>query len=1042
MKIYQPMLFVGLGGTGCRVGGELERRLREELCGPDGMRLLGLMQGKNFLPYQLPQCVQFVYADLSEDEFGRLEQRVVPDPMYLPAAERTMHRVTDLIPQLDTYPEVARSLRMSAKTYVDGWLPPAQGEPRIGPLARGAGQLPTVGRAALFETFRGGLAPVQDSLLKAIGEINNSSGELRLLGGEQSDSCDVFVAFSVAGGTGGGMFYDYLHLIGDALARENRRARIFPLVLMPSAFEDGLGGGRSARLNAGRALLDLFRLVDDQNAQAAGTDLDRQGIHGTLAVSYPGREEIRLRASTVQTAFLFSRGAGVRRDDLHRSVVSLVLTMIGTEFGVSSDGTRSTNYMSFADSFINSAVERELPAITGIGNRGVSTSSVASMTIPVDDLADIASSRMLAEAVKELSEPPPGRAENNVDLIDRFFTDANLDPLRLRAPLTITEPRPVRGAPAILGALNTRARTMESRLTTLSQQLVQEVPVLAERFDTEKACRLLLANADIFQLRRVVLGHPQLAGQVNQLGFKKIVELRQSEPPPPEGLALTAPAPANIRNRWIFIKAKWADKEVRESLGRQDKWYDWRAKREWHEAWRDQSGRWEIKLRALERQVNALTGAFLDHARADGARFTTRSKELFEARVGVSYLLPRQGELDGFYRSVVRRFIDVYVVEKGLAPTATVGDVVTEALRDNGWRDAYETSIDNRRGPESAVAHVRDQLKAEVKRIFAHSDIERRPLLPALGDLLETAAGRASESVDEDDVVQFREKLAGLVPVGFAPGGTGRLKILFSYPSSTRDEQLENFLRQEVYLPKGVDTIVDFRPIAAESIAVVMFRSSMGLTEVPEVREVLRHWSDALRNERAEDFLRWRQRSGYQFGYLATTAEHRVKILHHLLSAVWNGQVSATPDLADPESVQVHLNGSGVSMRLKLDAYRDLSGWADVLKAYEDWVLADDEQVRRDFCAQLITTLPNNLTGRPDAPKPLFQQLVELRDKEAEKAERMLDRPSEAGRRRLMSILEFWNETFPAALSMPFHGVDAPVEESLADLYASFRAQP
>ena len=36
MKLYQPVLFVGLGGTGCDIGAEFERRLREEICGPDG----------------------------------------------------------------------------------------------------------------------------------------------------------------------------------------------------------------------------------------------------------------------------------------------------------------------------------------------------------------------------------------------------------------------------------------------------------------------------------------------------------------------------------------------------------------------------------------------------------------------------------------------------------------------------------------------------------------------------------------------------------------------------------------------------------------------------------------------------------------------------------------------------------------------------------------------------------------------------------------------------------------------------------------------
>ena len=56
---------------------------------------------------------------------------------------------------------------------------------------------------------------------------------------------DVFVAFSVAGGTGAGIFYDYLHLIADTLARNgDLRVKVYPLVLMPSAFPEGLGGGR------------------------------------------------------------------------------------------------------------------------------------------------------------------------------------------------------------------------------------------------------------------------------------------------------------------------------------------------------------------------------------------------------------------------------------------------------------------------------------------------------------------------------------------------------------------------------------------------------------------------------------------------------------------------------------------------------------------------------------------------------------------------------------------------------------------------------
>ncbi len=70
----------------------------------------------------------------------------------------------------------------------------------------------------------------------------------------------------------------------------------------------------------------------------------------------------------------------------------------------------------------------------------------------------------------------------------------------------------------------------------------------------------------------------------------------------------------------------------------------------------------------------------------------------------------------------------------------------------------------------------------------------------------------------------------------------------------------------------------------------VLFRTSMGVTEVDEVRDVLRRWSGALAKPEPTDLLRWRQRTGYDFGYLATREVHREEIVHRLLCALWNGK--------------------------------------------------------------------------------------------------------------------------------------------------------
>jgi hypothetical protein len=1040
MQIYQPMLFVGLGGTGCRIGAELERKLREELCGPDGNALRDRMPGEQMAAYQLPGCLQFVYADLAEDEFGHIENRVVPDRSHLPAAEQTYTMVRELVPPYDTYPEVARSLRLSAAPVVEGWLPPPQNEPRVGPLAKGAGQLPTVGRAALYETFRHGLAPARTSLLKAIGQISNSGGQLSRLGGKLRESVDVFVAFSVAGGTGAGLFYDYLHLVGDVLASQKYKARIFPLVLMPSAFQEGLGGGRAADLNAACALLDLFRLVDDQNSQVAGTALDRRGINGALSVSYPGGSEIRLRASTVQTAFLFSLTAGMHRDDLHRSVVSLLLSLIGTDLPADAEGAKylDRNFQSFADSFINSASERGVTAPTGVGKRGVSTSAVASMTVPVEDLADIVSSRLLAEAIDEMATPGGMAGENNRDLITRMFQDANIDPLLNRAPLPIASPPAVDGGEAILAMLNTRKRTMESSIHALEQTLAQDVPELAEQCDPARAAGMLVGELGAFRLGRVVLGEAALTDPLSRMGFLKLVESRRGEPSAPAGIPLGGPEPEVRKTKW-WKKIRFSDPIVRSSLQRQDEWFKWRAQRAWHAAWNAQAPRWERKLRSAEREISALLEGFREHARTEDARFARRAKALYEPRVGVSYLLPRQGQLPAFYAAVVRRLVSVYADQNRLRPTATPAAVVDAIIGPQGWDAALAEFIDHdvKEGPARAVAKVRELVKTEIMRLFRYHDDLYQPLLAGLHELLSAAAGRKAGSVDEDDLAQFREKLAGLVPGGFAPSGRGRLKILFSYPSPAgkRDAQLEEFLRKEVNLPREVDAVPEFRPIDAESIAVVLFRSSMGLTEVPEVQKVLVHWADAVAEGRKNDFLPWRQRTGYRFGYLATTAEDRARILHHVLCAAWNGFLHVAGDESSPDAVNLFLGDSEINMRLDLTSYARLSSWSSLLTEYERWVLADSEQIRQDFCDRLMETKPLGLNGTVKEPAPVFHTLVALARDEAEKTAKLLAENRNAGRRRLELVHEFWTTTFESALTLEFMGAEDAPEDNLARLY-------
>jgi hypothetical protein len=1041
MRLYQPVLFVGLGGTGCLVGAELERRLRDEICGPDGADFKRRRPQAQHLPYQLPSCLQFVYADVNQAELDRHARQVVPGLEHIPAVLQTAHYVRDLVPQVDTYPRVAESLRLSAGPVVASWLPGPVGEPKVAPLQRGAGQLPTIGRAALFETFRNGLNPALRDLNTAVGRLSNSGEDLSFLNGSPTPptAVDVFVAFSVAGGTGAGIFFDYLHLIGRVFESTQLQAQIYPLVLMPSAFAEGLGGGRAAQLNAGRALLDLFRLVDEQN----GGDIDRN-LQGSVAgqeiavdpddvaVHYPQEGRVKLRPSTVQTAFLFSLPVGAQRDDLHRSLVSLVLSLVGSELDENgSGGATSQMHQSFADSFINSGAERQVPAPNGIGGRGVSTALVASLTIPDDELADLVAGRILRQAVEELRAPLAAQ-ENNRPFIERFFAVSGIGDIFTRPAADYSTPEPVSSAKDIAAALDDRVDSMKTALSSLDARLKKRVPEMVTGFDPREGVRALLGELDLFRVQRVLLGDSRLRGAIDRNGVDGVLTMRQHEPASSQNFHVTPPATPEMKDRFRVLRVQWTDPLPVQAREEQDQWYGWRTKTLWSQHWRQYTPRWRNAFDQACASVTALTEQLELHARTDRERFDARAEDLARPRVGVSYLLPNGGgHLDQFYERVRQRMITTYAGQMQLPPAATDAELLRVVIGDEGWRQCFQQTREF--SDEQVVARLRDTLKSAVKQFCRTVPSGGVALIPPLRQRLAEAAGAAQQTLTDDDLKEFRGKLAGLVPGSFEPQGHGPLKILVSYPANSRNDQIEQYLRTSVHLPTGSQVVPEFRTTQAETIAVVLFRSSMGVTEVREVRDVLRTWASAQARQQPQDHLRWRQRTGYDFGYLATKEEHRVEILHRLLCALWNGKVSVAGDPKSPGEIAVVLGG-GMRMTLPLVPLERASSWASVLRAYELWTLDDDTGFRGDFCAQLMQEVPIGITTRPAAPHENYLFLRDVADRELAVLDQLAAAIPETCRGRVHNAQLFWARTFPAALDQPFTGTDFPVRSCLREL--------
>ncbi|MEU5304199.1 tubulin-like doman-containing protein [Streptomyces noursei] len=1046
MKIFQPMLFVGLGGTGGLVGAELERRLRAELCGPDGVALTGRLGGH--APYQLPDCLQFVYADYSESDLQRLPQFNV-DASLRAAYARTSRATHNLLPNFDSSPEVTKMLRASLRDEVADWLPPRIDEPKVTPLHNGAGQLPTVGRAALFATLRHSLAPVLEPLLQAIDAIAKSAGELSELGGGKVNGCDVFVAFSVAGGTGAGIFLDYLHLIDHAFRmRRFDGVKMYPLVMMPSSFPSAAGGGREADLNAARALVDLFRLVDGQNAPTEGAEIGDLDHDAGIGIRYPGTTPTRLRTGILPTAFLFSPTAGIRQDDLRRSIASLVMSLVGTELGDGRTRGRMAaddDYQTFAASFINRGVHRSALSPTGIGRQGVSTSLVASMTAPMDQLADLVAGRLLREAVTDLVERPrTSLRDTAVPLIRQLFADSQLEELWEREQLPVPEPEPLpRGSRAIELALGERLADMQRLLSDLRSIADRQAASMADRFAPRPAIDKLLQTVDPFLAERVVRGVPDSDEPIARLGFLGMLNSRAVAPQRPPGVTEQPPKIPRIRGRLAGMSpARWGDDDVQAALQAQNTWYQWRCRVVWHEAWREQQQRWQSQADAAGTDLGRLVNAFLTHSERERKVSAQKGLDLYEDRTGISYLLPPQRTLNHFYEDLVTRLIR----REGLREHDDEAALLLKMVNGDIWRRAHSLS---RRNPDSAVAAVKAQLEGRITRLFAESGehVEERPLLPPMSTLLAAAAGDAdaADQVSKEALDLFGRKLTGLLPVGFTPEGTGPLQVLVTHPRVQAVEEVQEFLGKALRLPSDAKNAVEYRGVESDSITVVLFRSEMSLTQVPEARKVLRQWARAKDSEQAQDVLRWRQRLGFRDSWMVSSAEDRRAILHRLLCCMWNGQVDVLDgDSASPGRVRLrlfHETGDHVpGVRLRLgDFPGGVSSWAELLRSYERWIVLDDERTVEDYCEKLMAAQPLGLARNGSEPHPLFVELVEkTAPRQLELLRERRERGGEQVEGWVRPLWEFWAETLPAALDAEF-GDQRAVQPTLRTLLVHVR---
>lgn len=185
-----------------------------------------------------------------------------------------------------------------------------------------------------------------------------------------------------------------------------------------------------------------------------------------------------------------------------------------------------------------------------------------------------------------------------------------------------------------------------------------------------------------------------------------------------------------------------------------------------------------------------------------------KRQELYEERTGISYLLPPQRTLNHFYEDVITRLVR----GEGLRESDDEASLLLRLIDGDTWRSVHAQS---HRNPDGAVATVKARLEGRITRLFAESgaQLEERPLLPSMSTLLAAAAGDAdaTDQVSKEALDLFSRKLAGLLPVGFTPEGTGPLQVLVTHPRVQAVEEVQEYLAKAVHLPADAKHPVEYR---------------------------------------------------------------------------------------------------------------------------------------------------------------------------------------------------------------------------------------
>lgn len=1018
--IRQRILYVGIGGSGLDIGRELTEALTREICGLDGRRLQA--RGGAFAGFEreeLPKFIQSVYLDFSQQAL---------DEIHTHLQGKNATAIHTILPPFNSSREAATYLQNQNVPDVGEWIP-TDSTVNVAPLSGGAGQYPTVGRVALFASLKrqGYAQSIGKDLGNVLDQLAQSMGQLTAFAGNgvHTNSIAVYLGFSLAGGTGCGIFYDVIHLLYNELTTRfpDVPCIIMPIIIMPSLFDSVLVGvnKRNTQLNAATALLDLSRLMDlfnNPDPELAAMRVVRypwssvDGAGGYRAVNL----DTQFGRTAVKVATLVDRRGGLNRKDVYRSIASAIVSQVSTVALVNQMA------MGFVDKLVNDNEIRDMHH-TLLGRKNIMPSVSASLTLPSERLVEVISQRLLADGLQAQRAAGPSRLVTE-EHVNSFLKGAGQG--HIVEPHLFPEKVDMRFAISA-GALadsrkyeqfqgNVQRKVVQAQ-GDLAPLIKQSIPEMQEVRAIEGLIRTLDTHED-----RNIYDALNIAGRAllvlrgqrftDDAGSTKAKKKKSNKR---FGIFPGKPDRATA-DRWIKAEEAQHVKDV-EALW----WKEWDARKILWQSSAEESDRLFAQVRQwIEDQFNA--------AKVEQQAEITR---LGQTTLGVvEYLPSTTGNMEqtlvaliNGVRDKIRQRLDINETDDG-----TLISRIMRANQSNAWADALRKYMLDRE-PKLFVENLLEPIRAVVQDVL--QDV-LTPLGTSLSRLAHAPSGALSPDLD-----QLQEKLASLLPDGVIPQSQGaKPRVLVTYPGQ-EDEMVETYLKNTIFANQfssmNQDEVFQFAAAGESgSITATINIIGQGLLDNDEVRSLLATWVEANKPNKqhpATDRLMFRQRVSLQNLQDITDVPNRRVILRNFLAALYDGHVSVQKGTVEsPEEIRITKKDTNAYFDIPLVSQDGASPWAHLFNGFEEKIVTASSLTNPglpDAIKWFGEYIPSCLTltsERPQAPSPLFEQVIEVVVRHMASTG-PIEHPPGLTRRAILrreAVHRFWTEDIISSLTAPY----------------------